>query len=96
MRNLKQFADMTDAEMSSHLRQEILKVRDGGIRQAKDAAEDFSLRGLVAGVHVGKNDMTPREVMEWYGGQLIDIVDNNFWFAMNSFVNCVDKFCPEV
>lgn len=55
-----------------------------------------SLRGLVAGVHVGKNDMTPREVMEWYGGQLIDIVDNNFWFAMNSFVNCVDKFCPEV
>jgi hypothetical protein len=32
--------------------------------------------------------------VEWYAGQLLDIYDNKTWFAMNSFINCLDKFCP--
>ena len=39
---------------------------------------------------------TPREVLEWYAGQILDIVDNDRWFAVNSLINCCDKFAPAV
>lgn len=52
-------------------------------------------RGLGANCHVGRRDMDPAEVVEWYAGQLLDIVDNGHWIGMNGWLNCVDKFVPE-
>lgn len=54
-------------------------------------------RGLEANCHVGQSKDFLSDVehaVEWYAGQLLDIVDNRLWYAMNSYVNCLDKFCP--
>lgn len=44
-------------------------------------------------VHVGTKP-EGHAAVEWYAGQILDIVDGKHWFAMNSLLNCVDKFVP--
>lgn len=74
------------------------------IARALDTASHDEVRALVAplrafvqpNVHVGRTDMTPDEVVEWYAGQILDIVDEEKWFAVNSWINCRDKFAPEL
>lgn len=59
--------------------------------------DEMTARGLPPMVHCGRKDLEqhPEQMIEWYAGQLLDIVDGEGWFAMNSWLNCVDKFCPE-
>lgn len=52
--------------------------------------------GLAPGCHVGRTEWTPEQRVEWYAGQVVYTVDERAWFAINSIVNCLDKFCPEV
>jgi hypothetical protein len=35
-----------------------------------------------------------RSLVEWYAGQLLDIVDTEAWFAMNSILSNVDSWVP--
>lgn len=42
--------------------------------------------------HVGASICTRRQTLEWYAGQILDIIDNRSWFAVNSLVNCCKKF----
>ena len=51
-------------------------------------------RGLGPRCKEGDGPFTDEETVEWYAGQLLDIVDTGQWFAVNSIVNTVDKFCP--
>ncbi len=68
-------------------------LETGGVSSVKRIVEP--LRGLVEpNVHLGRNDLNPDECVEWYAGQLLDIVDTEKWFAVNSWLNCVDKFAP--
>lgn len=40
------------------------------------------------GCHVGKGpDMSDLEKIEWYAGQLLDVVDSEGWFVMNTTLN---------
>lgn len=50
--------------------------------------------GIESNVHLGRKDMLPKslEELEWFAGQLLDIVEHKSWFAVNSWINCVDKF----
>lgn len=85
-----------DAELREMIRHWHGRVESGSIAEAKDAADAFD-RVLPAGLpHRGKGaaDFTPRTTMEWYAGEFVDIVRNESWFAMNSWMNCIDKFCP--
>ena len=51
------------------------------------------LRTLVQpGVHVGNKNIEGEQIIEWYAGQILDIIDNKAWFAMNSIINCANKF----
>lgn len=54
--------------------------------------------GAVRGVHEGRTDMHSGDddCVAWYAGQLVDVLENRALFAVNSIINCVDKFCPEV
>jgi len=55
----------------------------------------LAARGLRAGCHEGSPlAQTPSGTVEWYAGQLLSISDRKAWYAMNSFVNLLDKFCP--
>ena len=51
--------------------------------------------GLPPRVHEGRRDMDENETIEWFAGQILDVVDSRAWFAVNSLINCCDKFCPE-
>ena len=55
----------------------------------------LAARGLGPCCNEGQGPFTAEQTVEWYAGQLLDIVDNQHWFAMNSIVNTVDKFAPE-
>jgi hypothetical protein len=83
------------ADLRNVVREVVLTIDKGGPEEAK--AEVERLRGLIpVGMpHRGKKNMTEQEVIEWYAGEIVDIVDNQAWFAMNSIINCLDKFCPE-
>ena len=89
-------------ELRDIVRRAVLNISDGGIIEAisnaREVREVLKERGLEANCHQGKPSefFTNEELtIEWYAGQLLDIVDNQSWFAMNSFINCLDKFCPE-
>jgi len=47
---------------------------------------------------LGQRGMTDGsdECVEWYAGQLLSIVDKKAWYAINSIINCLDRFCPEL
>lgn len=53
--------------------------------------------GIVRNVHVGKSpkSFTPIEGVEWYAGQILEALESDSLFAINSLINCVDKFAPK-
>jgi hypothetical protein len=80
-------------ELCRTVRRVIEDLDRSGTGSAKACVEP--LRALVQpNVHVGRKDLSPEETVEWYAGQILDIVDTEKWFAVNSLINCVDKFAP--
>lgn len=81
-----------------------LRTRVRSIAKALDEVGPSNIDELVAplreqvqpNVHVGRKDLSPEETVEWYAGQLLDLVDTRAWFGINSWMNCVDKFAPKV
>lgn len=35
-----------------------------------------------------------RLTLEWFGGQILDVIESESLFAINSLINCVDQFAP--
>ena len=86
-------------ELRSLTRSVVLAIDCGGLDGIEAAVAPvraaLAARGLNPGCHVGLGrELTSGEGVEWYAGQLLDIVDTEAWFAMNSFINVVDRFCP--
>jgi hypothetical protein len=50
--------------------------------------------GIQRNVWVGAKGMTQRQIVEWYAGQVIDIILSKAWFAVNSLINALDTFVP--
>lgn len=44
------------------------------------------------GAQMDATDAGFRMQLEWYGGQLLSMVDAQQWFGINSWLNCTDKF----
>jgi hypothetical protein len=88
-------------DLRALVRQAVLDIDRGSTDTAQAWAEKvhaaLAERGLAKNCHLDHPNhaaMTEDETIEWYAGQLLDIVDAKGWFAMNSFINCLDKFCP--
>jgi len=64
-------------------------------RIVQPVREALAERGLAPGCHVGRTGMTDEQIVEWYAGQLVDTVDKEAWYAINSVINTADKFCPK-
>jgi hypothetical protein len=74
---------------------EIERLQPGAVGPHADRVRAaLAARGLAANCHVGRRGLTPDETVEWYAGQLLDIVDSKSWFTMNSFINSLDRFVP--
>lgn len=91
---------MTDLELRNIVRASIAALSTAGpgtapIRVAPIRAA-LAKRGLGPGCHAGRTDLNTYETVEWYAGQALDLVDREAWFAINSLINCLDKFVPEV
>jgi len=64
-------------------------------RLAAPVREEMTKLGLVPDCHCWEVIWDRQKQLERYAGQLLSIVDGEAWFAMNSWLNCVDKFAPE-
>ena len=82
-------------KLSKLVRQVVQDLDKVGPEQASVIVKPLRKFGIAPGVHVGRKDLNPEETVEWYAGQILDIVDNKSWFAVNSIINLLDKFVPE-
>ncbi len=57
---------------------------------------ELKRRGLGDDPHCGRHDLDedPEATLEWYAGQGVAIIKQKSWFAVNSWLNCVDRFAP--
>lgn len=67
-----------------------------GTKDAKRIVEPIRTaladRGLTPNCRVGQEDLSRSEIIEWFAGQILDIVDNETWWCVNSLLNCCEKF----
>ena len=42
---------------------------------------------ITPNIHVGKDEFTEQEELEWFFGQILNIVDKKSYFAVNSLLN---------
>lgn len=82
----------------SELRSLINNLAGDGPEQGSDYIQALKDLGVVANTNVGRTDMQDGddECVKWYAGQLLEILESKDYFAVNSIINCLDKFCPEV
>lgn len=88
---------MTDNELTKTIRSVAERVAKGGIGSISTDVQELRDAGIVANMNMGDAaKASPRATMEWYAGQLLDMVENGGWFGINSWLNAVDRFAPEV
>ena len=85
---------MTNKELAELIRAVALVIDNSNEVTIQDAIEPLKNVGIYANMHVGtpQEHFTPRMVLEWYAGSIIDIVEKQSWFAVNSWINCCDRF----
>lgn len=90
---------MTDKEFLLFVRCHALEIEHHGPGSISPLVEDLRealrARGLGPGCHVGLPEkLTGIKIAEWYAGQIVDISDSQAWFAMNTLLNCREKYLP--
>lgn len=81
--------------LKSVVRECIQTLDEGGPNTIDSVVQRLLEAGAVRDIHVGKESFSPEETVEWYAGQIIDVLESGQLFAVNSLINCVDKFAPE-
>jgi hypothetical protein len=79
------------------MREFLLGVEKGGIPDAQAMAHTLRENGYIAHEFVDHRTgaFTPEMTIRWFLGQGIAIVDEGAYFAMNSWINCIEKYVPE-
>jgi len=83
------------SKLRSIVRAAVNRLDSGGMSAVPDALSALKEAGAVAHKNVGKKDMSPDDVVDWYAGRVVAILEGENWFAVNSIVNALDRFCPE-
>ncbi len=85
-------------DLSKIVRKAVLAIDKGDLgtvhRAALPVATELLKRGLGPNCHVPRTGLEGEEIIEWYAGQLLHIVATESWYAMNSFINSLDRFVP--
>lgn len=79
---------------NNEIRAIVQDIESGEVAQLSSHMDKFREAGFVSGEGVGNKNMTPPEIVRWYVGQGLDIEESGKLFAMNSWLNCIDKFVP--
>lgn len=74
----------------------IVEELEGGKHTVPHVIEQLEALGAIEGIHVGlqPEDFTEEMTVEWYAGQGLSMLKKEQWFAINSWINCLDKFVP--
>lgn len=96
--NSKTLETITDDELTILVRNVASDIDNGNVYTIRKCIQPFINIGITANMHVGKKpeefEGNRKMTLEWYAGSIIDIVYKQSWFAVNSWINCVDKFAP--
>lgn len=88
---------MNNEQLAQLIRDVAAAVDKVGVTDIADAVQPLR-KHVFPGCHVGLGNMMTgtdagyRLQLEWYAGQLLDMVDNKQWRGINSWLNCSDKF----
>lgn len=86
---------MTHGELTKLVRSTIEAVDKMGPGQDfEPLLRRLRAAGVVRNMHVGAKNLDARGQLEWYAGQILDVIESRAWFAVNSLVNVCDKFAP--
>lgn len=83
------------AELTTLIRTEINRLDKDYMNAVQTVIDNLIAGGIIRNQHVGNNNLDKLGTLEWYGGQIIDVLESQSWFAVNSLINAVDKFAPE-
>lgn len=72
----------------------VKKLDEGGTAKVSEVIQDLKNLGAVRNQHLGNKTLTEDETVEWYAGQGLDILEESAFFAVNSWINCLEKFVP--
>lgn len=70
----------------------------GSSKVLKEITEPLRAAGVVPSCHEGRGaemdhtDAGYRMQLEWFAGQLLDMIDRESWGGINSWINCTVKF----
>ena len=81
---------------NNEIREIVKRLDEGGTASVDDTIAALKAAGAVKSCHLDAGrELTPEETVEWYAGQGLNILEEKAFYAVNSFINCLDKFCPE-
>lgn len=89
---------VSEMTLRTVVRECIKFLSEGSTERAENVTVMLKQAGAVRNIHLGRKDLIEGsdEAVEWYAGQIIDVLESEKWFAVNSLINCVDRFAPEV
>jgi hypothetical protein len=74
----------------------VILLDKGGEEVVSIVIQRLKNAGAINNIHVGNSDLDSDQTVEWYAGQILEVLEKEQWFAVNSIINCLDKFCPEI
>lgn len=77
------------------VRECVKELDEGGPQVASNVLTKLKQAGAIRNINIRSAPMTDHEILDWYAGQLVDILEDKANFAVNSIINCCDKFAPE-
>lgn len=94
--------NLSNKELTNVIRDAASRIEKGYVTELHAAIKRFKDLGIHAQMHAGRgsemdsSENGTRLKLEWFAGSLVDIADQNGLFAVNSWLNCVDRFAPEI
>lgn len=90
----------SDRDRNNYVRAAVNLIEVSDVDVLPDILARFKDVNFVPGQWVDdpdfKNAPTVAKTTQWYAGQIMDIIESNSLFAMNSIINCLDKFAPKL
>ena len=88
---------ITNEELAALIRDVAAKIEKGGLDSVATLALPLRAHAYAKcherlGHQMNNTEEGFRLQLEWFAGQLLEIVDRHKWFAMNSWLNCVKRF----
>jgi len=82
----------------NRLRAVIKRLYARGTEAVPATIDALHTLGAVRNAHVsvepGAEKLSGEQVVEWYAGQALDVLEGEHWFAVNTLCNVLDLYVP--